>query len=203
MAAYVLPDLPYDPGALEPHYSGEIIELHHGKHHAAYVAGANTTLDKLAEAREKEEYGAIVGLEKTLAFNISGHVLHSIFWRNLSPDGGDKPDGALGSAIDEHFGSFDAFRAQMTQASTTVQGSGWGVLAWEPLGKRLVVEQVYDHQGNIGNGSVPLLVFDVWEHAFYLQYKNVKADFIGALWNIVNWSDVAERFTAARGLSIG
>ena len=203
MAAYVLPDLPYDPGALEPHYSGEIIELHHGKHHAAYVAGANTTLDKLAEAREKEEYGAILGLEKTLAFNISGHVLHSIFWRNLSPDGGDKPDGALGSAIDEHFGSFDAFRAQMTQASTTVQGSGWGVLAWEPLGKRLVVEQVYDHQGNIGNGSVPLLVFDVWEHAFYLQYKNVKADFIGALWNIVNWSDVAERFTAARGLSIG
>ncbi len=203
MAAYVLPDLPYDPGALEPHYSGEIIELHHGKHHAAYVAGANTTLDKLAEAREKEEYGAILGLEKTLAFNISGHVLHSIFRRNLSPDGGDKPDGALGSAIDEHFGSFDAFRAQMTQASTTVQGSGWGVLAWEPLGKRLVVEQVYDHQGNIGNGSVPLLVFDVWEHAFYLQYKNVKADFIGALWNIVNWSDVAERFTAARGLSIG
>ena len=203
MAAYVLPDLPYDPGALEPHYSGEIIELHHGKHHAAYVAGANTTLDKLAEAREKEEYGAIVGLEKTLAFNVSARVLHSICWRNLSPDGGDKPDGALGSAIDEHFGSFDAFRAQMTQASTTVQGSGWGVLAWEPLGKRLVVEQVYDHQGNIGNGSVPLLVFDVWEHAFYLQYKNVKADFIGALWNIVNWSDVAERFTAARGLSIG
>jgi Fe-Mn family superoxide dismutase len=123
MAAYVLPDLPYDPGALEPHYSGEIIELHHGKHHAAYVAGANTTLDKLAEAREKEEYGGIVGLEKTLAFNVSGHVLHSIFWRNLSPDGGDKPDGALGSAIDEHFGSFDAFRAQMTQTSTTVVGS--------------------------------------------------------------------------------
>ncbi|MDA8058582.1 MAG: superoxide dismutase [Actinomycetota bacterium] len=203
MAAYVLPDLPYDPGALEPHYSGEIIELHHGKHHAGYVAGANTTLDKLAEARDKGEYGAIVGLEKTLAFNISGHVLHSIFWRNLSPDGGDKPDGALGSAIDEHFGSFDAFRAQMTQASTTVQGSGWGVLAWEPLGKRLVVEQVYDHQGNIGNGSVPLLVFDVWEHAFYLQYKNVKADFISALWNIVNWADVAERFTAAQGLQIG
>ncbi len=203
MAAYVLPDLPYDPGALEPHYSGEIIELHHGKHHAGYVAGANTTLDKLAEARDKGEYGAIVGLEKALAFNISGHVLHSIFWRNLSPDGGDKPDGALGSAIDEHFGSFDAFRAQMTQASTTVQGSGWGVLAWEPLGKRLVVEQVYDHQGNIGNGSVPLLVFDVWEHAFYLQYKNVKADFISALWNIVNWADVAERFTAAQGLQIG
>ncbi len=203
MAAYVLPDLPYDPGALEPHYSGEIIELHHGKHHAGYVAGANTTLDKLAEARDKGEYGAIVGLEKALAFNISGHVLHSIFWRNLSPDGGDKPDGALSSAIDEHFGSFDAFRAQMTQASTTVQGSGWGVLAWEPLGKRLVVEQVYDHQGNIGNGSVPLLVFDVWEHAFYLQYKNVKADFISALWNIVNWADVAERFTAAQGLQIG
>jgi Fe-Mn family superoxide dismutase len=202
MADYTLPDLPYDFAALEPHYSGQILELHHGKHHAAYVAGANTTLEKLADAREKGDFGAIVGLEKTLAFNVSGHVLHSIFWKNLSPDGGDKPVGDLGNAIDEHFGSFDGFKAQLTQASTTIQGSGWGVLAWEPLGQRLLVEQVYDHQGNIGNGSVPLLVFDAWEHAFYLQYKNVKADFITALWNIVNWTDVAERFAHVRTLSL-
>jgi Fe-Mn family superoxide dismutase len=198
MADYVLPDLPYDYAALEPHYSGEIVELHHDKHHAAYVVGANTTLEKLAESRERGDFGAIVGLEKTLAFNISGHVLHSIFWKNLSPDGGDRPDGALGSAIEEHFGSFEAFRAQLTQATTTIQGSGWGVLAWEPLGQRLLIEQVYDHHGNVGNGSISLLVFDAWEHAFYLQYKNVKADFVAALWNLVNWADVAGRFDLAR-----
>jgi Fe-Mn family superoxide dismutase len=201
--AYSLPDLPYDYAALEPHYSGEIVELHHDKHHAAYVAGANTTLEQLAEARDKGDFGSIVGLEKALAFNVSGHVLHSIFWTNLSPDGGDKPEGDLASALDEAFGSFDSFKAQLTQASTTIQGSGWGALAWEPLGGRLLVEQVYDHQGNIGNGSIPLLVFDAWEHAFYLQYKNVKADFIAALWNIVNWPDVAARYTAARGVKIG
>ena len=202
MAEYKLPDLPYDYAALEPHYSGQILELHHDKHHAAYVTGANTTLDKLAEARSKEDFGGIVGLEKTLAFNLSGHVLHSIFWKNLSPDGGDKPTGELAAAIDEHFGSFDGFKAQLTQATTTIQGSGWGVLAWEPLGQRLIVEQVYDHQGNIGQGAVPLLVFDAWEHAFYLQYKNVKADFVTALWKIVNWSDVAARFSRAGSLTI-
>jgi len=202
MADYTLPDLPYDYAALEPHYSGEILELHHDKHHAAYVAGANTTLEKLAEARDKDDFGAIVGLEKTLAFNVSGHVLHSIFWKNLSPDGGDKPTGDLAGAINEHFGSFDKFKAHLTQTTTTIQGSGWGVLAYEPLGGRLIVEQVYDHQGNVGNGSVPLLVFDAWEHAFYLQYKNVKADFVTALWNLVNWPDVADRLAKAKSLSL-
>jgi superoxide dismutase, Fe-Mn family len=202
MAQYSLPDLPYDYAALEPHYSGQILELHHDKHHAAYVSGANTTLEKLEEARNSGDFGGIVGLEKTLAFNVSGHVLHSIFWKNLSPDGGDKPDGDLASAIDEFFGGFDGFKAQLTQASSTIQGSGWGALAWEPLGQRLIVEQVYDHQGNIGNGSIPILVFDAWEHAFYLQYKNVKADFFAALWNIINWPDVAARLTKARSVSI-
>jgi Fe-Mn family superoxide dismutase len=199
---YTLPDLPYDYSALEPHYSARILELHHDKHHAAYVAGANTTLEKLSEAREKEDFSAIVGLQKTLAFNISGHVLHSIFWTNLSPDGGDKPDGDLADALDEHFGSFDLFKDHLTQASMTIQGSGWGALAWEPFGQRLIVEQVYDHQGSVGNGSLPLLAFDAWEHAFYLQYLNVKADFFAALWNIVNWPDVAARFAAAKAVSI-
>jgi Fe-Mn family superoxide dismutase len=202
MAEYTLPDLPYDYSALEPHVSAQIMELHHDKHHAAYVTGANQTLEKLAGARDKDDFGPIVGLEKTLAFHISGHVLHSIFWKNLSPDGGDKPDGALGSAIDENFGSFDKFKAHMTQATMTIQGSGWGALAYEPLAGRLIVEQIYDHQGNVGNGSIPLLVFDAWEHAFYLQYKNVKADFFAALWNIVNWSDVAARLDGAKGLKI-
>ena len=112
------------------------------------------------------------------------------------------PTARSASAIDEHFGSFDKFKAHFTQATSTIQGSGWGALAYEPLGGRLIVEQVYDHQGSIGNGSVPLLVFDAWEHAFYLQYKNVKADFFAALWNIVNWADVAARFKAAKGLQI-
>jgi Fe-Mn family superoxide dismutase len=197
MTNYVLPDLPYDYSALEPSISGQIMELHHDRHHAAYVAGANTTLDKFVNARESESYSDIVGLEKTLAFNISGHVLHSIFWQNLSPDGGGKPDGALGTAVDTNFGSFDSFKAQLTQATNTVQGSGWGALAWDPLGGRLIIEQVYDHQSSVANGSSPLLVFDAWEHAYYLQYKNVGADFVSALWNVVIWDDVAKRFDAA------
>nr|MDT0663682.1 superoxide dismutase [Micromonospora sp. DSM 115978] len=197
METYSLPDLPYDYAALEPAIVGEILELHHDKHHAAYVAGANTTLDKLADARDKNDFAAIVGLEKTLAFNVSGHVLHSIYWQNLSPDGGDKPDGELGTAIDSSFGSFDGFRAQLTAATTTVQGSGWGVLAYDDTSGRLLIEQVYDHQGNVGIGNTPLLVFDAWEHAWYLQYKNVKADYVDALWNVVNWADVATRYAAA------
>jgi superoxide dismutase, Fe-Mn family len=198
--SYSLPELPYDYAALEPHISGQIIELHHDKHHAAYVAGANTTLEKLAAAREADDFGAIVGLEKTLAFNLSGHVLHSIYWTNLAPDGGGEPEGELAAAIANDFGSFKAFKSQLTQSTATVQGSGWGVLAWDPLGDRLLVEQVYDHQSNVGQGAVPLLVIDIWEHAFYLQYKNVKADYISAVWNLVNWPDVASRLASAKKL---
>ena len=197
MAEYSLPDLPYDYGALEPSIIGQIMELHHDKHHAAYVKGANDTLDKIANARDQGEFGSIVGLEKTLAFNLSGHILHTQFWTNLSPDGGDKPTGDLASKIDEDFGSFDKFKAQLQNVTTTIQGSGWGVLAYDKLGTRLLVEQVYDHQGNVGVGNTPLLVFDAWEHAFYLQYKNVKPDYATALWDIVNWDDVQNRYTAA------
>ncbi|MEV4838712.1 superoxide dismutase [Nonomuraea sp. NPDC049486] len=200
MGDYTLPDMPYDYAALEPAITGELLELHHAKHHAAYVKGANDTLEKLAEARDKGEFGGLVGLEKTFAFNLSGHVLHTIFWENLSPDGGDRPDGDLGAAIDEHFGSFDAFRKQLTTATATVQGSGWGVLAWEPLGRRLVVEQVYDHHGNVGMNTTPLLVFDAWEHAYYLQYRNVRPDYVEKLWDLINWNDVISRYDAARGV---
>ena len=195
---YVLPDMRYDYAALEPAITGEILELHHSKHHAAYVKGANDTLERLAETREKEDFSGLVGLEKTFAFNLSGHVLHTIFWENLSPDGGDRPEGELAAAIDEHFGSFEAFSKQLSSATATVQGSGWGVLAWEPLSKRLVVEQVYDHHGNVGMNTTPLLVFDAWEHAYYLQYKNVRPDYVDRLWNLVNWTDVTKRFDAAR-----
>jgi len=202
MTAYTLPDLPYDYGALEPHYSAKVLELHHDKHHAAYVKGLNDTVEQLAAARTKGDFSSIIGLEKSHAFNLSGHVLHSIFWTNLSPGGGGKPDGDLAAAIDESFGTFDAFKAQLTSATTTVQGSGWGVLAWEPLGQRLSVEQIYDHQGNVGQGGVNLLVFDAWEHAYYLQYFNVRADYVKALWEIVNWDDVTQRLKAARSVQI-
>ncbi|MEV0380732.1 superoxide dismutase [Nonomuraea sp. NPDC050643] len=194
MGDYTLPDMPYDYAALEPAITGEILELHHAKHHAAYVKGANDTLERLAEARDKSEFTNLVGLEKTFAFNLSGHVLHSIFWENLSPDGGDRPDGALKDAIDAHFGTFEAFQKQLTTATASVQGSGWGVLAWEPLGRRLVVEQIYDHHGNVGMNTTPLLVFDAWEHAYYLQYRNVRPDYVEKLWGLINWEDVAGRF---------
>src|SRR5438034_1634426 len=197
MPEYTLPDLPYDYAALEPHYSAQILELHHDKHHATYVKGANTALEKLAAARESEEFGTINQLQKNLAFNLSGHVLHTLFWKNLSPDGGDKPDGELAAAIDEFFGGFDAFRTHLSQATSTVQGSGWGALSWEPLGERLFIEQIYDHQGNTGQGGVPLLVIDAWEHAYYLQYENRRPDYVKAIWNVLDWNFAARRFEQA------
>jgi Fe-Mn family superoxide dismutase len=195
---YSLPDLAYDPGALEPHISGRIMELHHDKHHAAYVKGANTALEKLHDQRANSDFAALNQLEKNLAFHVSGHVLHTIFWTNLSPDGGGEPEGALADALGTYFGDFGRFRAQMTEAAGTVQGSGWALASWEPMAKRIVVQQVYDHQGNHGQGSVPLLAIDAWEHAYYLQYQNEKTKFFDAIWNVVNWTDVARRFEAAR-----
>jgi len=203
MARYALPGLPYDYAALEPHISGQIMELHHDKHHQAYVTGVNSALEQLAEARAADQLGTVNLLEKNLAFNLAGHVNHSVFWPNMSPDGGDKPDGELAAAIDEQFGSFDAFRAHFTAAALGIQGSGWAILAWDSLGQQLIIEQLYDHQGNLAAGSVPLLMLDMWEHAFYLQYRNVKADYVTAWWNVANWADVTRRFTTARTVTPG
>ena len=203
MADYVLPDLPYDYSALEPHISGAIMQLHHDKHHATYVAGANTALEQMAEARDKDSFGSITGLEKNLAFNLGGHINHSIFWPNLSPDGGDKPVGDLAAAIDEHFGSFDGFKGQFEAAGTTIQGSGWAVLSWDSIAQQPLVFQLWDQQGNVPIGQTPLLMLDMWEHAFYLQYKNVKADYVSAWWNVVNWADVSRRLETARSATNG
>ena len=202
MPKYELPELPYDYSALEPHYSAEVLTLHHDKHHQAYVDGANTTFEKLSEARESGDFGTINLLEKNMAFHLSGHVLHSMLWTNLSPDGGGQPEGELAAAVKESFGSFEACQAQMSEAANNVQGSGWAALSWEPLGGRLIVEQVYDHQGNVGQGGPPLLALDMWEHAYYLQYKNVKKEWVDAFWNIVNWPDVAARFERVRSLEL-
>lgn len=195
---YRLPALAYDYGALEPHISGQIMELHHDKHHAAYVKGANTALEKLAAAGADDDWASITKLEKDLAFHLSGHVLHSLFWQNLSPDGGGEPDGDVAAEISASFGTFERFRSHMTQAASTTQGSGWALASWDPVGGRIIVQQVYDHQGNHGQGAQPLLAIDAWEHAYYLQYKNAKADFFEAIWNVFDWNDVAAKLKAAK-----
>jgi Fe-Mn family superoxide dismutase len=203
MAKYSLPDLPYDYSALEPHISGKIMELHHDKHHNTYVTAANAAVDALAEARDQDTIGTTVNLwEKNLAFNLAGHVNHSVFWPNMSPDGGGEPTGELSSAIDEAFGSFEKFQKHFTSAATGIQGSGWSVLAWDTVGQQLRVFQLYDHQGNLPMAIVPVVLLDMWEHAFYLDYFNVKPDYVNAWWNVVNWDDAAQRFEKARGLAL-
>ncbi|MFC5930234.1 superoxide dismutase [Cryobacterium melibiosiphilum] len=198
MAEYTLPELAYDYSALAPSISGKIMELHHSKHHQAYVTGANAALAQLAEARETGALANVNKLEKDLAFNLGGHVNHSIFWTNLSPNGGDKPVGELAAAIDDFFGSFEKFQAHFTAAAMGVQGSGWAVLAWDSIGERLIIQQFFDQQGNFAAGTVPVLMLDVWEHAYYLDYLNVRADYVKAFWNIANWANVQERFALAR-----
>jgi Fe-Mn family superoxide dismutase len=198
MATYELPELPYDYAALEPYISGRILELHHDKHHGAYVKGANETLEKLDEASTKEDFSSLGKLEKALAFNLSGHVLHSVFWRNLAKKNGGRPDGDLAEAIRRDFGSFEKFKKQMTETASTVMGSGWAALTWEPVAQRLLTTQIYDHQSNLAQGGLPIMVLDAWEHAYYLQYQNKKVDFFEAVWSVWNWQDIAERFEAVR-----
>lgn len=195
---YTLPELDYAYDALEPHISAEIMELHHSKHHQNYVNGANTALEKLEAARKDGSIASVVtALSKDLAFNLGGHTNHSLFWKNLSPNGGGKPTGALAEAIDADFGSFEAFQEHFNGAALGLQGSGWAVLGYDKVGQRLVVEQMTDQQGNLSIDLEPLLLLDMWEHAFYLQYKNVKADYVKAVWNVFNWEEVAARYEAA------
>ena len=207
MTKYTLPELTYDYAALEPSISARIMELHHSKHHAAYVAGANTALEQMEEARAKSDFGAINKLQKDLAFHLSGHVNHSIFWKNLAPVNSDRPQGELAAAIDEFFGSFDGFQAHFNAAAMGIQGSGWAFLAWDSVGERLIIEQLYDQQSNVAMATIPLLMLDMWEHAFYLDYQNVKGDYVKAFWSIINWSDVQARFASAstktQGLLLG
>jgi len=198
MATYTLPELPYDYAALEPHISAKIMELHHSKHHKAYVDGANNALAQMAEARETGQFQNINRLEKDLAFHLGGHVNHSIFWTNLAPGSAGAPEGELGAAVDEFFGSFDKFKAHFTAAAMGIQGSGWAVLSYDPVGAQLVIQQLFDQQGNTAQGTIPVLQLDMWEHAFYLDYQNVKADYVTAFWNIINWENVHQRFAAAR-----
>ena len=194
---YELPALGYAYDALEPAYSAELLELHYASHHKAYVEGANKTLESLAEARTKGDFAKLNQLEKDLAFHVSGHILHSIFWRNLEPNDGAPPAGRLESRIRAAFGGTDAFRRQFCAAGAGLQGSGWVALSWEVARGTLLIQQVHDHQDNAATATMPLLVMDMWEHAYYLQYRNQKERWIVQFWEMINWADVARRFDNA------
>lgn len=199
---YILPDLPYPKEALEPIIDKATVELHHDKHHASYVAGANKAEAELQKAREAGDYALIKHWSRELAFHGSGHILHSIYWTNLtSPAKSGKPKGELEKALNAEFGSYDKFKAQLANASIAVEASGWGVLAYQPFAKRLTILQCEKHQDLTTWGAVPLLVIDVWEHAYYLKYQNKRAEYVNAIFSIVNWDNVAERYEAARKLA--
>lgn len=196
---HTLPGLPYAYDALEPVISKEIMELHHTKHHATYVNNLNATEEKLRECVERGDVTGMVALQKALVFNGGGHVNHSVFWLNLSPGGGGVPQGDLCAAIERDFGSFDAFKKEMSEKTVGVQGSGWGWLGFDKGRGRLAIATCSNQDPLQGTtGLVPLLGIDVWEHAYYLQYRNVRPDYVKAIWDVVNWEDVAQRFKAAQ-----
>ena len=202
MSRYALPELPYDYGALEPYLSGRIVELHHDKHHRAYVNGANAGIEKLLDARHRGDLQQVAHIEMELAFNVSGHVLHSLYWQNLSPDGGGEPEAELLRDIVRDFQSFDMFKKQLTHCAATIMGSGWAALVYDPVLRRLGTTQILDHQHNITQGSVPLLVLDAWEHAYYLQYETDKGAYFDAMWSLFNWRDVEARLRRAQQLDL-
>lgn len=202
---YSLPPLPYAADALEPHIDARTMTLHHDMHHASYVKGLNDALAGLAAARKggaPEDLAKVRGLTDALSFNGAGHALHCVFWRNMKKGGGGEPTGDLLKTIERDFGSQAAFAAHFNEVSIKVQGGGWGILAWEPLSGRLLVFGAEKHQNMTIWGAVPLLVLDVWEHAYYLNYQNKRADYVKAFWNVVDWSNVAERLSMARQLTM-
>lgn len=192
--AFELPALPYPKDALEPFLGEQTLTLHHDKHHRGYVDSLNKAEEKAAAARESGDYGDIRAISDAMAFNYSGHLFHSIFWTCMSPDGGGEPDGALADQIVKDLGGFDAFKAHFLAATNAVQGSGWGVLAWQPLGEKLVILQAEKHQNLSEWGAQPILVLDVWEHAYYLDYQNRRSEFTEGFFDVVNWKAIAERF---------
>ncbi len=195
---YALPDLPYGYDALKPVLSDETLHLHHDKHHAAYVAGLNATLDKLQAARQSGDLAAVRAVSRDMAFNGSGHVLHTIFWHSMKPGGGAKIDGEFARVVNESFGSQEAMTKQFAQASKDVEASGWGVLAFEPVAGKLLILQAERHEDLTIWGVIPLLVCDVWEHAYYLQYQNRRPEWVDNFVKIAHWEFAAQRYAAAK-----
>jgi Fe-Mn family superoxide dismutase len=187
--SFVLPKLPYDYKALAPYISEQQLMLHHDKHHLAYVNGANAIFDKLDKARKENTELDMKATLKELSFHVGGHLMHSIFWENLAPagKGGGKPGGAIGDMIDKEFGSFDRFKMEFTKSAASVEGSGWAALAVQQCVSRPLIVQIEKHNVNVYPSFQVLLVLDVWEHAYYLDYKNDRAKFVEAFWNLVNW----------------
>ncbi|MED3551191.1 superoxide dismutase [Cytobacillus praedii] len=197
---HTLPPLPYAYNALEPYISEEIMRIHHDKHHQSYVDGLNKAEKELQKARKSGDFSLVKHWSRELAFHGSGHYLHTIFWNNMMPKGGGKPSGSLLKAIEKYFGSFEAFKKQFTEAAKQVEGVGWAVLVWSPRAHHLEILQSERHMLLTQWDTIPLLVLDVWEHAYYLQYKNDRADYVKNWWNIVNWKDVEQRFMKASEL---
>lgn len=195
-----LPPLPYSYQALEPFIDRKIMELHHDKHHQSYVDGLNKAELQLQKARLQNDFSLVKHFSRELAFHGSGHYLHTIFWNNMKPNGGGQPGGRLLKEIIQYFGSFDAFKNHFTEAAKQVEGSGWALLVWSPRSRHLEVLQSESHMHLTQWDTIPLLVLDVWEHAYYLQYKNNRAEYVKNWWNVVNWKDVEGRFEKARQL---
>jgi Fe-Mn family superoxide dismutase len=194
---YELPSLPYGYGDLAPYISEEQLTIHHQKHHQAYVKGANDILEKIDKARKERADFDVKSTLKALSFNIGGHVMHSFFWRNLASSGkggGGEPKGKLADEIKKEFGSFEAFKKEFSQAAVSVEGSGWAALAFDKETNRPIIMQIEKHNSNVYPSFEILMVLDVFEHAYYIDYKNERAKFIEAFWNIVNWSEVEKRF---------
>lgn len=198
---YQLPDLPYDFQALEPVISAEIMQLHYSKHHAAYVANLNIALEKYKEAESKQDLAAMIALEPAIRFNGGGHVNHSVFWTNLAPvgkGGGELPGGDLAKALQETFGSIESFIEKLSALAVGIQGSGWGWLGYHKANQKLVMTTCNNQDPLSTQGLIPLLGIDVWEHAYYLQYKNVRAEYVKNIWKIIHWKNVEQRFAEAK-----
>jgi len=194
---YSLPELPYSYKALEPYISEGQLRIHHDKHHQGYVSSANMIFEKLEKARKENSDLDIKSTLKTLSFNVGGHILHSLFWSNMAPSGegeGGKPKEQLAEAIIQEFVSVERFKKEFTEAANSVEGSGWAALTIDENTKRLVMMQIEKHNMNLYPNFQILMVLDVWEHAYYLDYQNLRAKFIEAFWNVVNWSEIEKRF---------
>ncbi|HSX26629.1 MAG TPA: superoxide dismutase [Chlamydiales bacterium] len=197
--SYQLPELPYDFNALEPVISAEIMELHYTKHHKGYVTNLNAALEKYHEAESRNDVPSMIVQQQAIKFNGGGHINHSIFWTILAPvgKGGHGPKGELAKMIERDFGSLDVFKEKFNNATTAIQGSGWGWLGYNKGQKRLDLATCANQDPLSTQGLVPIFGVDVWEHAYYLQYKNVRADYVKALWQIFNWKNIEERFSKA------
>ncbi|XP_065368591.1 superoxide dismutase [Mn], mitochondrial [Calliphora vicina] len=195
---HTLPQLPYDYAALEPIVTREIMELHHTKHHQTYVNNLNAAEEQLAEAQSKNDVTKIISLAPALRFNGGGHINHSIFWQNLTAEK-TQPSAELKKAIEEQFKGLDQFKKEMTATTVAVQGSGWGWLAYNKKTQKLqIVAMPNQDPLEASTGLIPLFGIDVWEHAYYLQYKNLRPSYVEAIWDIANWNDISKRFADAR-----